>query len=38
LHPKEALIYLLRRFSQGVTHATMEDNIHGGGSGQNFAG
>jgi hypothetical protein len=39
LHREEVLIYLLRQFSLCVkNHATMEDDIHGGQSGQKIAG
>jgi hypothetical protein len=38
MHREEALLYLLRCFSRGVTHATMEDNIHGGRYARNIAG
>jgi hypothetical protein len=38
LHRKEVLIYLLRPFSRGFTHATMEDDLHSGRSVQNIAG
>jgi hypothetical protein len=38
MHREEAILYLLRRFSRGVTHATMEDDIHGGHNGQNISG
>jgi hypothetical protein len=39
LRHAEALLYLLVwQFSRGVTHATVEDDIHGSQSGQNIAG